>query len=61
MYVITMKVTKQYAQGEYAFNTRKACKEFLEGLNDYEIETIIAIDKLSRGKSNSAWYEFFNR
>ena len=59
MYVVNMRTTRQYAQGEYVFNNKKDCRKFLENLNDYEIDSIIEINKLSRGKCDSAWYEFF--
>ena len=60
MYVINMKVTRQYAQGEYTFNHKSDCRKFLEGLNDYEIESIISIEKYNKSSFRSAWYDFFN-
>lgn len=60
MYTIVMKQTKTYAQGEYTFSTKAQCQEFLENLNDYEIECIISIEHYTKRGCKSAWYEFFN-
>ena len=60
MYVVNMKVSRQYAQGEYAFKTKKETFAFLEQLNEYEIESIISIEKYTKKGFDSAWYEFFN-
>ena len=60
MYVINMKATRQYAQGEYTFATKKECGEFLESLNEYEIESIISIEKYNKKNFRPAWYDFFN-
>lgn len=60
MYVIEMKVTTRYAQGEYNFETKKEAQEFLESLNEYEIERIISIEKYNKHSFRSAWHDFFN-
>lgn len=60
MYAIEMKVTRQYAQREYTFNTKKEAQNFLENLNEYEIDNIISIEKYNRCSCKNAWYDFFN-
>lgn len=60
MYVIEMKATKCYQQGEYCFDNKKDTREFLEKLNDYEIMSIISIEKYNKSSFRSAWYDFFN-
>lgn len=60
MYVIEMRKTRVYDQGEYCFNTKKDTQEFLERLNDYEIESIMSIEKYNKSSFRSAWYDFFN-
>ncbi len=37
-YVVVMNKTRQYAQGEYGFNTKDEVWEFLESLNPYELD-----------------------
>ena len=60
MYVITMKVTRQYAQREYTFGTKKEAQTFLESLNDYEIDSIESIEKYNKKSFRAAWHDFFN-
>ena len=60
MYVITMRITRQYAQGEYIFGTKKEAQNFLESLNNNEIESIISIEKYNKSSFRNAWYDFFN-
>lgn len=59
MYVIEMKPTKQYAQGTYTFETKDQVFDFLEKLNDYEIESILSIEKYNKHSYRNAWYDFF--
>lgn len=59
MYVIEMRATKTYQQGEYSFDTKKDTREFLEQLNDYELMSIISIEKYNKCSFRSAWYDFF--
>ena len=60
MYVIEMKITSQYAQGEYCFQNKKDAMAFLERLNDYQIDSIISITKYNKKSFRSAWNDFFN-
>lgn len=60
MYVIDMKITSQYAQGEYVFHSKKETQEFLEGLNEYQLDCIISITKYNKSSFRSAWFDFFN-
>lgn len=59
MYVINMAITKQHGNGEYVFQSKSECQKFLESLNDYEIESIISIEKYNKKSFRSAWYDFF--
>lgn len=59
MYVINMKITKVYSMGEYVFNSKNKVNEFLNGLTDYEIESIISIEKYNKHSFRSAWNDFF--
>ena len=59
MYVINMRMTAVYAQGEYCFGTKKEAQEFLEGLNAYEIEMITSIEKYNKHSHRDAWHDFF--
>lgn len=60
MYVVNMKITPVHQQGEYIFKTKAECQQFLESLNDYEIEQIISIEKYNKKSFRSAYYDFFN-
>ena len=55
-----MKITSQYAQGEYCFQNKKDAMAFLERLNDYQIDSIISITKYNKKSFRSAWNDFFN-
>jgi len=59
MYVIEMKIDKQYNQKEYCFETKKETEKFLANLNNAQIEKIISIEKYNKKSFRSAWYDFF--
>lgn len=59
-YVVRMKVTRQYAQGDYEFDTKDQVFDFLEKLNPYELEQVTDIEKYNKHSWKNAWYEFFN-
>lgn len=60
MYVVNMKNTRQYAQGEYVFNSKKETQNFLESLNNYELDRIVSIEKYNKNSCKNGWYDFFN-
>ena len=60
MYVVNMKMTRVYAQGEYCFNTKAETQKFLESLNNYELDNIESIEKYNKNNYRNAYYDFFN-
>ena len=56
MYEIVMGITTNHSNGEYAFATKKEVQEFLEELNDYELEQIVSITKYNKHGSRNAFF-----
>ena len=48
MYYINMHVTRRFAMKEYFFDTEDDVQEFLEDMNDYELDSIITIEKKTK-------------
>ena len=59
MYVISMKPDRQYMAGDYVFQTKKECQEFLESLHEGQLEKITEIWKYNKKSSRNAYYDFF--
>ena len=59
MYVVNMRITKTYAQGEYVFSNKMECQHFLENLNAYELESIVSVEKYNAHSIRNAYYDFF--
>lgn len=59
-YYVNMHVTRRFAQKEYFFRSEDDLQEFLEDLTDYEIDSIISMEKKTRRGWINCWDEFID-
>lgn len=59
-YHLEMLPDAQYAMRDYYFKTQKDVDEFLDSMNDGQIEKITSITKYTEHRCRDAWDEFFN-
>ena len=61
MYEVIMSKTAKFSNREYAFKTKKECREFLqEVVNSGCYDRIISITKYNKHSFRSAWDDFFD-